>query len=264
MGIDFLDPKSIRQREVWTAASEFFNLDSDYSLAEEAFDRDPHTPREDLYNGGFRVSVRSEPSEHLAAEVVSQKHKEDRLQTAYDEARQIGRSFEAQAEVEYDAMVRWVLGPIADADFTDEFARKQAAATVARWPGQALSRYIAVAERGQFAESLLAKFPDLSERRAEFAASEELRQMPALYYPAIVRAALATMRSRRAKPGDGYDIDHLANGLSRCDMVTADSGMAQLVVNHKLVAPDCQLFGFRDLSAFHVAVDDALVEIDEG
>ena len=70
------------------------------------------------------------------------------------------------------------------------------------------------------------------------------------------------MRARSTKRGDGYDITHLTCGLSRCDIVTADSGMAQLVRNHNLSAADCRLFGFREMPAFHEAVEGALADVE--
>jgi hypothetical protein len=82
--------------------------------------------------------------------------------------------------------------------------------------------------------------------------------MPALRYPALLRAGLALTRNRVAKPGDGYDIDHLTCGLSRCDIVTADAGMTQLVRNLKLAPDGCQVFGTRDMDGLHRAVEAAL------
>ncbi len=88
--------------------------------------------------------------------------------------------------------------------------------------------------------------------------------MPALRYPALLRAGLAVARNRRAKPGDGYDIDHLTVGLSRCDIVTADGGMTQLVTNHQLVPPDCRIFSTREMQEFHDAVEEALAAAPAG
>ena len=199
------------------------------------------------------MEVRSE-------EVAREKSKEGTLQTAYDQARALGRSFEEQAEAEYGAMVRRVLGPLADSGFAAEFARKQAAAAAGLATGdyRPISKLTAIGERKAFAEALVANFPDVAERAQEFATSDELAHMPALRYPALLRAGLAVMRDRVAKPGDGYDIDHLTCGLSRCDIVTADGGMAQLVRNHKLAPTGCQVFATRDMAGLHRAVDAAL------
>ena len=53
--------------------------------------------------------------------------------------------------------------------------------------------------------------------------------MPTLRYPALLRAALAAdPTARKPRPSDGYDIEHLTLGLSRCDIVTADRSMARI------------------------------------
>ena len=100
------------------------------------------------------------------------------MQRAYDDARKLGLSFEEQAEGEYDAMVNWVLGPFADPGYTAEFERKKAAATRGLMLGDrnAISKYVAVAERGQFAEALVEKYPDLTGRGTDFARSSEPAQ----------------------------------------------------------------------------------------
>jgi hypothetical protein len=59
--------------------------------------------------------------------------------------------------------------------------------------------------------------------------------MPALRYPALLHAAAATTRGRKFRGNDLYDFAHLTNGLSRCDLVTADSGMTQLCRNFRWV-----------------------------
>jgi hypothetical protein len=260
MGIESLDPKTIRQREAFAAAAAFCRQEPLYTIAEEAFDTDPQTSRDELFAGGIRAIARLGPTELRGEEVAREKAKETNLQPAYDQARMLGRSFEEQAAEEMDAMVRWVLGPLADPGFEDEFARKQRAATraLATHDCALISKFTAVVERKAFASALVENFPALSTRAQEFAKSEDLADMPALRYQALLRAGLATMQRRVAKRGDGYDIDHLTTGLSRCDIVTADAGMWQLVHNHKLVPTGCQIFATRDMEGLHRAVDASL------
>jgi hypothetical protein len=76
--------------------------------------------------------------------------------------------------------------------------------------------------------------------------------------PGIDRAALATMSGRNFKKGDGYDIVRLTCGLSRCDVVTADGGMTELVRGKKLVPEGCQVFSRREVDKFHRAIEVAL------
>jgi hypothetical protein len=63
MDVSFLDDRVIAQREVFDAAASFCGDGPFYSLADEAFDDDPHTPRDDLFPGGLRVRARFGPSE---------------------------------------------------------------------------------------------------------------------------------------------------------------------------------------------------------
>jgi hypothetical protein len=113
-------------------------------------------------------------------------------------------------------------------------------------------------ERRIQAASLLTRYPALREREAEFVTSRELRDMPSLRYPALFRAALATMQGRRPKRGDGYDIQHLTKGLSRCDIVTADAGMAQLATDRRLVPLGCELLRFNDIDGLTATIERAL------
>lgn len=260
MGIELLDPKEIRQRETTIAAAAFTGHPTPYPIAEEAFECDPHTDRTKLFPGGVRVTARLGPTNFQRMEVAREKEKEASLRPAYDQARMLRRSFDAQAAAEYEAMVGWVLGPLADPNFEIEFARKQTAAIRGLEAGDygPISKLQAVAQRRMFAEYLVERFPVLVDCGEEFARSDELANMPALRYPALLRAGLAVMRGRLAHRGDGYDIDHLTSGLSRCDFVTADGGMTQLVRNYKLVPTDCQLFSARERQQFHRAIEVAL------
>jgi hypothetical protein len=129
MGIEFLDPKQIRQRETFAAAAAFCELPPLYTIAEEAVDRDPHTPRDELFPVPLRVIARLGPMDFRSTEVAHEKSKEATLQPAYDATRVSGRSFEEQAQGEYEQTVKWVLGPLADPGYEAEAARKLAAAT---------------------------------------------------------------------------------------------------------------------------------------
>jgi hypothetical protein len=211
----------------------------------------------------MRVRVSPTPNDYLLSEVEHEKGKEGTLQRPYDAARALGRGFDEQTEAEYGEMVYWVLGPLTDPEqFDAQLARKmRPLVRGGSWepgPGSAITQYTAVAMRQEWARHLAELFPAMDRRWGEFAVSDELRHMPAFRYPALFRAALATMRDRKAKKGDGYDIAHLTRGLSRCDIVTADAGMTQLVRDHRIMPTGCQLFSFREMAELHGAVDRAL------
>jgi hypothetical protein len=233
---------------------------------EEAFQTDPQTPRDALFPGGFRVNAYFPPDEYRLAEVGYAKSLEARLARLYERVREEGVGFETQVEREFEAMLYWLLGPLTE---PERFAAElQAAAQplLGEWaqdvlnidPGSAYGRYVTLSERRIKAQHFAERFPDIQQRPQEFVRSSVVRHMPALRYPPLFRAALALMPGRRPKRGDGYDIEHLTKGLSRCDIVTADSGMTQLVKDRHLVPDGCQLFRFNDIGGLTAAVETAL------
>lgn len=74
---------------------------------------------------------------------------------------------------------------------------------------------------------------------------------------AALTAGLAATRGRKHKPGDGYDIEHLTRGLSRCGIVTADSGMTELCRSRGLVPSGCELLSARELDRLPAVIEAA-------
>ena len=266
MGIDIRADQELRAYEVLTAAELFFQGTSTRQVWEEAFETDPHTPRDDLFPAGFQVHAYFPPDELRLAEVENLRQTELDLERIYEEARRRGHSFEEQAEREFEAMVEWVLGPLVDGGKMQALYDRRKAELVkeglqGEWdpsPGSTMSHFLAIGEHLARVESLVSRFPELKERASEFAASDVFRSMPALRYPPILRAAIAVMSGRKPKRGDGHDIVHLTRGLSRCDIVTADAGMTQLCLDHKLVPEGCTLLRFNDVDGLSGAVEQAL------
>jgi hypothetical protein len=265
MGISFRPDSELADHEVHAAAAAFCGGPAD-ALWREAFNTDPHTDRDVLFAGGFRVNAYFPPDEHRLAEVAYSKDSETRLEAVYEKVRADGVSFEEQVERELGELLYWKLGPLIDPErFANQLSRGSRA-LMADWlrgvvdinPGSAYNLYMSVAERKAQVEHLVKRFPGLQGRAQELAASDDLRNMPSLRYPAIFRAALATMPGRRPKRGDGYDIEHLTKGLSRCDIVTADGGMTQLAKDRRLIPHECELFRFNDIDGLTAAVERAL------
>jgi hypothetical protein len=126
-------------------------------------------------------------------------------------------------------------------------------------PGSPLNRYLSFAERMSQTTAFVERFPELLERAVEFKASSELRSLPTLRYPSLLRAALAAdPNKRKARPSDGYDVEHLTIGLSRCDIVTADRSMTLIARERALIPDGCQLFEFRDVAGLTAAIEQAL------
>jgi hypothetical protein len=234
IGIEFLDRETIEWNEIYAAARAFFG-EAPKAVWKEAFREDPHTPREKLFfefmGGQIRVKARFPASEDQRAEVRHEKAKEDPMQAAYADLRERGFSFEEIAEANTEAMLNWKLGPILATERFSAALSERHADVVKEWittpgtdmtPGSAINRYLAFATRESQARAFLERFPALGDRVADFKASAELRSMPTLRYPALLRAAFASdPTKRKARASDGYDIEHLTTGLSRCDIVTA-------------------------------------------
>jgi hypothetical protein len=267
MGVNFHDADYIAAVEVSVAAAAFLDEPRDEPMWREAFREDPETARPFLRGMADDAPALGSASDLLRREVEHEKSKAPPITGAYAAAREAGYTFAQQVEREFEEVVYWRLGPLADAQ---RFAAQKAALAVETGqelaagmldpisPGTALSRYTAVGIREARAESLLRRYPALEGRVAEFAASPELRAMPALRYPALLHAAAAATRGRKFRGNDLYDFGHLTNGLSRCDLVTADSGMVQLCRNFRLIPEGVELFGARQLDAFETQLRERL------
>jgi hypothetical protein len=270
MGIQFKSREEIEWSEIYAAAAAFLGQEPPQELWREAFRTDPHTPREQLFmtafGGSFRIRARFDPADWQIAEVEHEKSKEERMTKAYEDLRESGFSFEQMAEGNLNAMILWKLGPLVDrASFQMDLLRRSAeweataeGADADVTAGSPWSKLLAAGYVLTHTKYLVERYPELLDRATEFAASDELRHMPTLAYPALFRAALAATAGRKGHPGDGYDIEHLTRGLSRCDIVTADSGMTQICRTYRLVPRGCQLFSYRELDAFRDAVEAAL------
>jgi len=256
-GVHFLEMRLTEWHEIEAAAEAFLGkAPSERELWREAFRTNPQAPREELFPGGFRVSVKIPQQEWEVAEVEHERSKEDKLNAAYEVARAAGRTFEEQARLEQEAMLKWKLGALLDPDsFNARLERlsREAGmemmlgvnATLA--PGSAYARYSAVDLVHTDNEALLARHPELLERIRDFGDYLLTGAVPALRLPALLRAGIGVTPGRRARSSDGYDVLHLTRGLSRCDIVTADSGMSQLCRDFRLVPPGCSLYGAREV-----------------
>ena len=255
MGIDFHDDDYITWAEIHAAAAEFAG-EPGRPMWKEAFRTDPDTPREKLFPGGFRVIARLPHTDDLVRAEVQHAKRATLAVDVYEEARAAGYSFEQQAEREFRATILRELSPLV---WHDHFLQQLAAAVDEfekappgfdpLQPGNPFLRVQSLGMKKARVERLIERYPVVAERPEEFARSPTLARMPMMRYPAMLHAALAVTPGRKAKPSDRFDISHLTKGLSRCDIVTADSGMAQLCRDFRLIPDDCHLFGARELDA---------------
>jgi hypothetical protein len=272
-GVEFKTHQEILWQEIHAAAGAFLGTREPRETWSEAFHEDPHTPREnlfvDFFGSSVRVRSRSEPTTWQTAEVRHEKSKENTaLEQAYAHDRAAaGGSYERLAEAYLRQTIRGTLASIVDPDWLvsrydalqAELAKTANLTEPDISPGSPFTRLQALAEGVSQTKWLVERFPELRPHATEFAMSAELRHMPTLAYPAVIRAGIAIQPNRRADDGDGYDIGHLTKGLSRCDIVTADGGMSQLCRDRHLVPRDCVLLGYRQLSQ----LPDAIASISD-
>jgi hypothetical protein len=270
-GIEFLSRETIEWKEIYAAARAFLGEPAK-ELWKEAYRDDPHTPRDKLFfefmGGHIRLKARIPVDDDQRDEVHHEKSKEDAMQRAYDELREHGFSFEEMAEANLNEILDWKLGPVFSARRFEEHLMRRHHELVQDWiatngtdmsPGSALNRFLAFSVRLSKTRAFVEQFPGLRGRYSEFRASSELRDMPTLRYPALLRAALAAdPTNRKARRSDGYDIEHLTLGLSRCDIVTADRAMTRIARERRLVPAGCQLFEYSDVAGVTAAVETAL------
>jgi hypothetical protein len=118
IGVMMRQRKDIEWREINAAASAFLGHPPE-PVWVEAFRDGPHTPRADrfvsVFGGKVRVKVRFDVEEWQRDEVRNQKGREHPMVDAYEELRAAGYTFEELAEANFDAMLKWKLGPMFDA-----------------------------------------------------------------------------------------------------------------------------------------------------
>ena len=217
---------------------------------EEAFTTNPDTSRDELFTeflgGHIRVRAVLPPIELEREEVTRQKAIAERMNEAYQELRRAGFSSEELAEANLQGMFRWKLGPLLDqTGFSQDLA--VARRRLADDPSPlTLGRVQTLATRLASVTELAEQYPAIAERPEDFRASEALRCTPTFRYPALLGAALTTVRNRKAQPGDELDVEHLVRGLSRSDIATADRSIAYIMRERKLIPQRCQLVSGRE------------------
>jgi hypothetical protein len=263
----FRTPGEIENREIRAAARTLLDYPPE-DLWREAFTSDPHTACEKtirVFGGDVIVRAMLPPTDEDRGDVNYEKAKEAVLTEAYRTTRE-QFSFEEICDANLHALLEWKLGPLAS---TSKFLAALettglAAAEAAErgedpmQPGSAFRRFLAVKERADFIMSLCRALPELKHHAAELFASRDLRTMPSLLLYAYLRAGLAVTPGRKAKRGDGYDVNHLIHGMSRCDIVTADRGMVEMVTARRLLPAGVRLIESADVDALVDAIATTL------
>jgi hypothetical protein len=246
-GVAFEDREDIRRNEIQAAVADFLGLAPPRPTWREAFYTDPQAPRKPM-----RISWAPDDSEQLRAEAREAKELALELGQFYaPKGKKV--SYSEQCEGAYTQSVREWLAPLHDP------------VRYVRWLGDAQREYeTAIRDSrseyecdrlqrrfnhrvtiGRFCTGLLKRVPGFKERAQEFLASPQLRAAPLLVFHSLLIAALVSDPGRKAKEGDQYDVHHLMLGLSRCDLVTCDSGMKSLCERRGIVPASVRLFGSR-------------------
>ena len=196
MGIEFLDPKTLRQREVFAAAAAFCRQEPLYTIAEEAFDTDPQTPRDELFAGGIRVIARFGPMDVRREKSLARR---PRRQLCSLRTTKLARWAAALRSRPLRRWTRWSVGSSVrwPTPGSRQSSRKRQPSARGRATTAPSASSLPSGEPKAFAEALVEKFPALSTRAQEFAKSDELTDMPSLRYQALLRAGLATMPASR-------------------------------------------------------------------
>lgn len=251
MGIDFRGWHEILWNEVRAIAGEVTGGARIVPDSQEAFRKDPQTPREKLFPGGMQVSVDMGVPDWRVDSVEKQKELELTLDEMYEIDRAKGWSFEMLSAAFFNDIVNIHLRPLFDwktySEMFLELGDKFDAAdpTVVTDDDMArIDRLLDLQLMRRNVESLVGSYPGITDDILGFKLA--LTRSPMIAFPALLRSAIISTPKRKAKRGDGFDIKHLTNALSRCDFVTCDAGMAQLCKNFKLVPSGCEVFSYRE------------------
>lgn len=264
MGIGFLGWQEILWKEVRAIAGEFVAGAPVVPDWREAFRKDPQTPRGKLYPGGMQVSVDMGVPDWRVDSVAKQKELELTLDKPYEVDRAKGWSFETLAAAFFNDMVNIHLRPLFDwKTYSDMFLDlgdqvfEGDPTVVTDEDMNKIHRLMDLQEMRRNVDYLFESYPGIANDIMGFKLA--LTRSPMIAFPALLRSGIVATPRRKAKRGDGFDIKHLTNALSRCDFVTCDAGMAQLCKNFKLVPAGCQVFSYREQQALVAAIADAVM-----
>lgn len=263
MGIDFLGWQEILWEEVRAIASEFTGASRIAPDWREAFRMDPQTPREKLYPGGMQVSVDMGVPDWRTDSVEKQKELELTLDKMYEIDRAKGWSFETLSAAFFNDMVNIHLRPLFEwKTYSDMFLELGDQVyggdpmVVTDEDMNRIHRLMDLQEMRRKVEYLVESYPAIADDIMGFKLA--LTRSPMIAFPALLRSGIISTPRRKAKRGDGFDIKHLTNALSRCDFVTCDAGMAQLCKNFKLVPAGCKVFSYREHAELMSAIEEAV------
>jgi hypothetical protein len=238
----------------------------------EAFDCDPDDPPLKPFQADY-LEHRDRPELPVALvdEVNDMRNTSERLLEAHRELRDRQFDWDTVAEANIEARVRYLLGPLADPDFS-VVERTRRADLIRAWnqgkdgaePGSPTRRYARFAQVASNARALLERYPPVAADPSGFSWSDIVRYLPTIGLFSVLIAALSVDGKRTTpQPSDLHDIWHLTYGLSRCDIVTADRRTARLAIERGLVPAGVRLLEAHRLSGIAAAVRCAAVHTND-
>ena len=265
------NPESLIDQELEAAASQYGGDIGPVSWR-EAFECDPDDPPLKPFQADY-LDQRNRPElpAALVDEVTDMRNTSERLLAAHRELRDRRFDWDTVAEANIEARVRYLLGPLADPDFSAvEQGRRDG--LIRAWikgegdaePGSPTRRYVRFAQVASNARALAERHPSVAADPAGFSWSDTVRYLPTIGLFSVLIAALSVDGRRTTpQPSDLHDIWHLTYGLSRCDIVTADRRTARLALERELVPAGTRLLEAHKLSDIASAVRSAAGQTDE-
>jgi hypothetical protein len=253
-------------RELFAAAREFSGEAATITWR-EAFRKDPDDPPLKPFQAEYLNSRHT--FEHPAAlldEVSHDRATSRSLTEAHLELRSADLDWETVAAGNVDKQVEYLLGPLADPDFTAVAGARQQQLVEAWMEGGAdmdagspTRKYLRFAHVASTATSLQDRYPAVAADPSGFCASDAVRYLPTIGLFCFLLAALSVDgRRTKPQPSDLHDLWHLTYGLSRCDIVTADKRSCELVRRRNLVPSGVILLEAHRLTEIADAVVESL------
>jgi hypothetical protein len=265
------NPETLINHELDAAASEYSGRTYPVTWR-EAFDCDPDDPPRKPFQADY-LDRRGRPEfpAVLVAEVNDMRNTSERLLEAQRELRDRQLDWDTVAEANIDARVRYLLGPLADPDFSvveqarrDDLVRAWNQGDDGAEPGSPARRYARFAQVASDARALLERYAAVAADPSGFSWSDIVRYLPTVGLFSVLIAALSIDGKRTTpQPSDLHDIWHLTYGLSRCDIVTADRRTARLATQTELVPAGVRLFEAHKLSDIAAAVRYAAIQRED-
>jgi hypothetical protein len=264
-------PEALIDQELEAAATEYGG--ETYPVTwREAFECDPDDPPLKPFQADY-LDRRDRPElpAALVDEVNDMRNTSERLLEAHRALRDRRFDWDTVAEANIEARVRYLLGPLADPDFSvveqarrDDLVRAWNRGEDGAEAGSPTRRYVRFARVASNARALAERYPRVAADPSGFSWSDIVRYLPTIgLFSALIAALSLDGKRTTPQPSDLHDIWHLTYGLSRCDIVTADRRTVRLAIGRELVPTGIRLLEAHKLSDIASAVRCAATQTND-